>query len=281
MAKVIREEVPTTFEENYQTRLLEKTAQSLARIPVAILLGSALISLSLLLSSGLIQIKGLTPKTAALTGNQAQQVQPGGNPPQAPAAPEGPVKVSLDGDPTLGNADAPVTLIEFSDYECPFCKRHFDETYPQIKKEYIDTGKVKLVFRDFIAVPSHNPQANLEALAANCVGEKLGDAGYFKFHDAVLTKTQSNGQGPLGEDIYAIAAGIGADSADIKSCVESKKFQEEIDKDIADAGTIGAGGTPAFFIGKSDSSGTIEAVKIVGAQPYATFKAAIDQALSQ
>src|SRR3989344_9374562 len=93
-------------------------------------------------------------------GNNNGNNQPGGN-----QQPTGPVKVSMDDDAVLGDKNAPVTLIEFSDYECPFCKRHFTDVYPEIKKNYIVAGKVKLVYRDFIAVPSHNPLATSEAEA--------------------------------------------------------------------------------------------------------------------
>lgn len=101
----------------------------------------------------------------------------------------------VDDDPVLGNSNAPLTLIEFSDYECPFCKRHFDQTYPSLKKDYIETGKVKEVFRDFVAVPQHNPNATLEALATSCARDQGGDATYFKYHDLVYSKTKSNGDG--------------------------------------------------------------------------------------
>lgn len=102
---------------------------------------------------------------------------------------------SIDNDPILGNKNAPVTLVEFSDYECPFCKRHFTQTLSNIKKDYIDTGKVRLVYRDFIAVPSHNPAAEEEAIAANCAREQGGDEVYFKFHDEVFKRTKANGEG--------------------------------------------------------------------------------------
>lgn len=104
-------------------------------------------------------------------------------------------KAVVDDDPVLGNPSAVLTMIEFSDYECPFCKRHFTEVHPKIKQNYIDTNKVKLVFRDFIAVPSHNPAATLEAVAANCAREQGGDAAYYKFHDQIYTKTTANGDG--------------------------------------------------------------------------------------
>ncbi len=102
---------------------------------------------------------------------------------------------SVDNDPQLGKKDSPLTIIEFSDYECPFCKRHFEKTYPSLKKDYIDSGKARLVYRDFIAVEGHNPAATQEALATECVKELGGDEVYFKYHDLLFTHTKSNGVG--------------------------------------------------------------------------------------
>jgi protein-disulfide isomerase len=102
---------------------------------------------------------------------------------------------SVDDDAVLGDKNAPVTLIEFSDYECPFCQRHFKQVYPSIKKDYVDTGKVKIVFRDFVAVTAHNPNATTEALAASCAREQGGDEAYYQVHDHIFANTKSNGQG--------------------------------------------------------------------------------------
>ncbi len=102
---------------------------------------------------------------------------------------------SVDDDAVLGDKNAPVTLIEFSDYECPFCQRHFKQVYPSIKKDYIDTGKVKLVFRDFVAVTAHNPNAMTEAMATSCARDQDGDEAYFKMHDNIFANTKANGQG--------------------------------------------------------------------------------------
>ena len=102
---------------------------------------------------------------------------------------------SVDDDPVLGNANAPITLIEFSDYECPFCQRHFKQVYSSIKKDYVDTGKVKVVFRDFVAVTGHNPNAMTEAMGASCAREQGGDEAYYKMHDYIFTNTKSNGDG--------------------------------------------------------------------------------------
>ncbi len=102
---------------------------------------------------------------------------------------------SVDDDAVLGKKEAPITIIEFSDYECPFCKRHFTQTVPSLKKDYIDSGKAKLVYRDFIAVGGHNPSATTEAIAANCAREQGGDEAYYKYHDQLFQLSKSNGEG--------------------------------------------------------------------------------------
>lgn len=243
--------------------------------PIAILIGCAVISISILISGGIIKI---APKTAGTGVNvPAPSIIPQqapGQPPQQPTS----AKVSVDDDPVLGSKNAGVTLIEFSDYECPFCKRHFDQVYPSLKKDYIDTGKVKMVFRDY-PLPFHDPMATFEANAANCAKEQGGDSAYFKFHDSIFTKTKSNGNGLTKDEVYQFASDIGLNQANLKVCADSGKFSEEIKKDVADGGTAGVSGTPSFFIGKSDPSGTITGTIIVGAQGYSAFQAAIDPLL--
>lgn len=189
--------------------------------------------------------------------------------------------VSMDDDAVLGDKNAPVTLIEFSDYECPFCKRHFTDVYPQIKKDYIDTGKVKFVFRDFIAVPGHNPLATAEAMAAQCAKDQGGDDAYFKYHDEIFKKTTSNGNGLLMSDLAVIAKNVGLNSGQFKECLDSGKFDAEVKKDIADGYAAGVSGTPSFFVGLSTENGSIEGDIIVGAQPYSAFKTAIEALLNK
>lgn len=201
--------------------------------------------------------------------------QPGNNQPN----PSQPVKVSMDDDAVLGDKSAPVTMIEFSDYECPFCKRHFDQVYSQIKKDYIDTGKVKLVFRDYIAVPSHNPLATSQAMAAECAGELGGDSAYFKYHDEIFKRTTSGGNGMALTELPKIATSLGLNVPAFNQCLSSQKYKAEIAKDQADAIAAGVSGTPSFFVGKSTANGTIEGKIIIGAVPFADFKAAIDAAL--
>lgn len=247
-------------------------SNSFLTTPVAILLGAMLISIAILMSGGIIKI---APRTAGTGANIP--ATPSVVPQQAPQQPTS-SKVSVDDDPVLGSKDAKVTLIEFSDYECPFCKRHFDQVYPSLKKDYLDTGKVKMVFRDY-PLPFHDPMATFEAGAANCAREQGGDNAYFKFHDEIFKRTKSNGNGLTKDEVYQIAADLGLNQANLKVCADSGKFSEEIKKDVADGSSAGVSGTPSFFIGKSDQSGTITGQIIVGAQPYTAFQSAIDPLL--
>jgi protein-disulfide isomerase len=240
--------------------------------PVSILIGSILVSIAILISGGAVKIKGFNE------ANTLNNAAPNAAAPQA-AAPAEPTtaKVSLDDDPVLGNKDAPVTIVEFSDYECPFCKRHYDQTHAQLLKNYIDTGKVKLVFRD-LPLSFHDPMATTEAIAANCAREQGGDAAYYKLHDTMFEKTTSNGTGLTKDQLNQFAAAQGLNEANFKACVDSEKFKDEVAKDLADAGAAGASGTPSFVVGKSNGQ-EVEGKLIVGAQPYAAFQAEIDSLL--
>lgn len=192
----------------------------------------------------------------------------------------GPVQVSVDDDPVMGDPNAPITVVEFSDYECPFCKSFFTETLSQIKSAYIDTGKVKFVYRD-LPLSFHDPAATKEALAANCARDQGGDEKYFLYHDEIFARTVSNGEGMKAADYAAAATKIGLDVPAFNSCLSSDKFDAEIQNDLADAQKYGAGGTPTFFVGKSDPSGTFTGTTVSGAQPFASFQQVIDALLAE
>ncbi len=247
-----------------------------ASVQGSIIIGALIIALAILIGNGNIKFKGLG-EIKKQTNTLGVQVSP--QPIVAPNIGDdsGPVKVSLDDDPVLGDKEAKLTLIEFSDYECPFCKRYFDSTLPQIKKEYVDTGKMKIVYRDLPL--SFHQNAHKEAEAADCAGEQGGDEAYFKFHDIMFTKTTSNGTGLSLDQLPDLAKQIGLDGAKLKSCLDSGKYVEEVDKDLAYAQSVGADGTPTFFIGKSSNDGFINGTKIVGAQPFSAFKTIIDNLL--
>lgn len=254
-----------------------ETNSTFVSVPASIIIGSVIIAVAILISSGVVDLKG----GGLRKGNTAQNQITASAAPQVAAVddtqPSGPVKVSLDDDPVLGDKNAPVTLVEYSDYECPFCKRHFTQTHSELVKNYIDTGKVKLVFKDLPL--SFHQNAHKEAEAANCAKEQGGDVAYYKFHDEMFTKTTSNGTGLSIEELPTLAQNVGLNGNQLKSCLDSGKYKDEVDKDLADATKYGANATPTFFVGKSDQSGTIEGTQLVGAQPYSAFQTAIDQLL--
>ncbi len=232
-----------------------------------------------LLIVGAFVIGSLWTKVQYLEKTKNQPSLPTNNAPapQSPTDNGVPVKVSVDDDPVLGDKNAKITLIDFSDYECPFCKRHFTDTYPQLKKDYIDTGKVKMVFRDLPL--NFHANAAREAEAAEWARKQGGDAVYFQYHDQIFTKTTSNGTGLALEQLPIIAKDLKLDVNQFQKCLDSGEFKSEVEKDLADAAKVGATGTPTFFIGRSTADGVIDGIKIVGAQPFSAFKAIIDEKL--
>lgn len=244
------------------------------------LLIGALIVSSFILGSLYTKVQYLERSKAGVQVAAAQTAPQGAAPQQVPQAiPEdtGPVKVSVDDDPIMGDKNAPLTMVDFLDYECPFCKRYFDETFAQIKKDYIDTGKIKYVVRDLPL--SFHANAHKEAQAAECAREQGGDEIYFKYHDEIFKRTTSNGTGLALDQLSLLASDLGLNGYALQQCLDSGKYKDEVDKDLADAATGGATGTPTFFIGKSSSDGVITGTKIVGAQPFSAFQAEIDKQL--
>lgn len=222
------------------------------------------------------KVKTVGSSNTALAANNPSAAAPQA-PQAAPTEDLSPKNVSVDDDPVLGDKNAPVTVIDFSDYECPFCKRYFDDTFSQIKKDYIDTGKIKYVYRDLPL--SFHANAHKEAQAAECAREQGGDVVYYKYHDEIFKRTTSNGTGLALTELSVIAKDLGLSGTALQSCLDSDKYKAEVDKDLADATSVGATGTPTFFIGKSSPDGVITGTKIVGAQPYSVFQAEIDKQL--
>ena len=184
--------------------------------------------------------------------------------PSAPSAPSGPpadMKALLDDDAVKGDADAPVTIIEWSDYECPFCGRFYTETFGQIEEQYIKTGKVKLVFRDFPL--SFHQQAQKAAEAAECAGEQ---GKYYEMHNLLFEQGVQGGV----PGFKGYARQLSLDQAKFDSCLDTGKMAQEVQKDMADGGRAGIQGTPGFLV-----NGQL----ISGAQPFSVFQQAIEAAL--
>ena len=163
-------------------------------------------------------------------------------------------------------------MIEFSDYQCPFCSRYARDVLPQIRTDYVDTGKIKYVFRDLPL--SFHKQAFKAAEAAHCAGAQ---GKFWEMHDTLF----QNQSALAPEQLATHAKTVGVDDAQFQQCLDSGKFAADINKDIADAGAAGITGTPTFLVGViQPGDGRVKVVKkLVGAKPYAEFKAAIDAAL--
>lgn len=178
------------------------------------------------------------------------------------------VAASVDDDPVMGDVNAPVTIIEYSDYQCPWCEYWFKNTLPQLKTEYIDTGKVKIVYRDR-PVATH-PQSQKAAEAAECVDELSSDENYYKMHDMIFAGTAEWSYKETANDTFiSYAQSLGVD---ISACLSDGSMAEEVSNDYSASRTYGVRGTPTFFInGKT----------VVGAQDFEYFKAIIDAELNQ
>jgi protein-disulfide isomerase len=172
----------------------------------------------------------------------------------------------------LGATDAPVTIVEFSDYQCPFCRRYSLTVFPTLKREYIDTGKVRYVFRDFPLTSIHQ-QAEKAHESAHCAGEFNK---YWEMHD-VLFEKQNDLMLP---SLKQYAAELGLDFTTFEECLDCGKYQVAIQKDVEDGGAAGIRGTPSFFIGKSGSEDSLTGTIVRGAQPLANFQGILDQLLS-
>ena len=185
-----------------------------------------------------------------------------------------PLKISADNDPIIGNPNAPITIIEFSDFQCPFCAKFHIQTLPLIMNEYINKGQVKLVFRDF-PIQSIHPNALPASVAAECANEQ----GKFKeMHDKLFEKqnewsNQTTDNVIITFNQYAFEMGL--EEKRFEDCLKNGKYIEEIQKDLDDGRTYGISGTPGFFVG-NDQIGFIE---LKGAQPFENFKKVIDSQL--
>lgn len=195
--------------------------------------------------------------------------------PQPPQAkPFQPVDVNIADAPFLGKADAPVTLVEFTDYRCPFCKRHATTTKLQLVKEYVDTGKLKYVLKEF-PLKSLHPDADKLSLAALCAGDQ---GKYWEMHDAIFSSESKPDPKDLSKEIASIKLNKGS----FQKCFDSNKYSEKINSNISEGSSLGITGTPSFVLGKTDSADSSKVhvtVAVKGARPFPAFKEEIDKLL--
>ena len=203
---------------------------------------------------------------------EKQQAQLARAVPPTPAAPAPPEKVQMNvgnGWYAIGRSDAPVTLVEFADFQCPFCKKFHTDAYAELKKNYIDTGKVRFVSRD-LPLEFHT-FALKAAEAARCAGDQQK---YWEMRDALY----ANPAVPNDDAIKKAVESLALDANGFKACLDSDKYKADVQKDASEAATLQISGTPTFVLAKS-AKDKLDGVRIVGAQPFASFDAVIQQML--
>ena len=179
--------------------------------------------------------------------------------------------IGIKGDPAMGSPSAPVTIVEFSDFECPYCKRFHEETLPKLKQHYIDKGLVRFIHKD-LPLPFHQ-NAHLAATTARCAQE---DGKYWEAYQALFSQQKClNCKGPI-----AITATTGINRNKLEQCNQDNRINQAVNINISEAELNGIRATPTFVIGRSNRS--MQNGKIVeGAIPWTEFKLVVDRALSE
>ncbi len=175
-------------------------------------------------------------------------------------------KIDLKGEPSRGPDDAKVTIVEYSDFQCPFCSRGYQIVEEQVMPEYKD--KVKFYFKN-LPLKSIHPWAEGAAIAASCAQQQSGD-GFWKVYHSLFKGQHEINQDNLKEKVTQFAKDAGLDEAKFAQCFDTKASQAQVDKDLEEATAIGASSTPTFFINGR---------RLEGAQPFESFKSIIDQEL--
>jgi protein-disulfide isomerase len=220
-----------------------------------------------------------TAQQALPAGTQPLQLPQGGQQQPLGIAPAAPVKVTsiaLDSAPTQGKADAPVTFVEFSDFQCPFCGSFYTQTLPQLLTTDVDTGKVKFVYKQF-PLDNLHPNAREAALASECANEQ---GKFWSYHNALFgnqTTWSNQDATQVVSTFKKYASDLKLDTASFNSCLDTKRYSSIVDKDSQEGSSYGVSGTPTFFVGNNKSGYT----QLVGAQPFVTLQQTIDNLTKQ
>lgn len=216
-------------------------------IPGAIIVAGAIIGVAIIYTS--------SPSTAPSAGTAAVGVA------QKVAVP-----ADLAGSaPSLGNPDAPVTIVEFGDFQCPFCGRFFQTTEKQIIEQYVKTGKARFVYRDFAFL---GPESEWAANAAECANEQ---GKFWQYHDYLYGHQQGENAGAFSKDnLKSFARALGLNTAQFDQCFDSDKYLEAVHRDTEEGRSAGISGTPGTFV-----NGRL----VQGAVPFAQFQVVIEEEL--
>ena len=240
-------------------------------ISAAILIGSLIIAVSILVAGGVIRLAGVNSGLSLGSQSQTAGTQNGSPTPSANPRISGVTAGNL---PVLGDSNAKVTVVEFADYRCPFCEQFFTDSYPQIKKDYIDTGKIKFAFRDFpfLPNPASDPTDNESANSANAARCANEQGKFWDYHDYLYSHQGSEDAVTFSKDNlkkFAVSLGLNADQ--FNQCVDSNKYAQAVTDDLNAGKGYGVNGTPTIFV---------NGLEVVGAEPYSVFQQIIDQELA-
>lgn len=171
------------------------------------------------------------------------------------------VEIAVSDSEGMGDPDAPVVVVEYSDFQCPYCYRSYTELLPQLKENYIDEGLVYFVYRHY-PLSSIHPYAQNDGEATECARDQ---GAFWEMHDAIF-----DGQAFTDDDLKGYAADLGLDTNEFDECLDSDKYEEKVKNDLAEGIAAGVSATPTFFINGE---------KVVGAQPYETISSVIESYL--
>lgn len=195
------------------------------------------------------------------TGFKTEDIKPS----QAESQAGESIKLSIFSDnasPYLGDANAPITIVEFGDYQCFYCNKFFHDTEDQIYENYIKTGKAKLIFKDFTII---GPDSIVAAHAAHCADEQ---GKFWEYHDTLYNNWNGENNGwASAENQNKFAQDLGLDMTAFSECMSSEKYTQKIQASTNDAQTLGLSGTPGFFIIGPNNN----VVRVPGAQPFDVF----------
>ena len=230
-------------------------------IPLAIIIAGGLIA-------GAVFFNNASGNTTPIADNNPQPTQP-------PAGSTDAINPITSEDHIRGNPDAPVKIVEYSDFECPFCKR-FHDTMNQVMDEYGQDGQVAWVYRQFPLEQLHPVKAQREAVASECAAELGGNDAFWQFADRFFELTPSNNQTDIDTVIPQIVEEIGLDESAFNECLDSSRYDSHIEEDIQNAVATGGRGTPwSVVVGVNG-----ETFPLSGAQPYNSVKQLIDLTLN-
>jgi protein-disulfide isomerase len=221
--------------------------------------------------------EGLTKEQGDAMINELRQIRQlltrAVTPQQAPAPPAAPehVKLKLGKEFALGRKDAPLVMVEYTDYQCPFCNRFYTGTFPELKKQYIDTGKLRFITRDFPL--EFHPQAMKAAQGAHCAGEQ---EKFWPMKDSLMLNSASL----TPELINKLAEQNGVNMEKFRTCMDSGRYLPEIQASEAAGKAIGINGTPSFVVGRVNGD-VLEGELVVGAFPFANFDAILKRLLGE